>query len=173
MTISDYDHKYEYRDETVRLGVHCSGVAHEPRVRWQVGDWSGEHGYVTLDAPEPVVRLEEGETARLGERVVAELPVPRDIGAELKTACETLGIVVPESARIGTDPMVFPAEIDSFDRLGWEPARNVMWYWRDDQSSPRAYQVEDDELVFRAQEWADKPSSKEALTDDYDLHRPY
>jgi hypothetical protein len=44
-----------------------------------------------------------------------------------------------------------------------------MWYWRDQQSSPRAYQIERGELIFRAQEWADIPCSKNDLIQSYDL----
>ena len=170
MEIDDHDYEYEYMGETVRLGLHCSGVAREPRVHWQVGGQSGEHGYIAPNAPEPVVRLEEGETARLGEYLVAELPVSHDIGEELKAACETLGTIVAESDRIGTDTAAFPTEIAGFERLGWESARNVMWYWRDVPSGPRAYQIERGELVFRAQEWAEESCSKKELIDQYDLN---
>lgn len=36
-----------------------------------------------------------------------------------------------------------------------------------------AYQIDRDELVFRAREWANETSSKEALVDEYDLRQTY
>jgi hypothetical protein len=173
MASSEYDYEYGHLGETIQLGVGCAGVACEPQVRWQVGDRSGEHGYVSFDASKPVVRLEEGETARLGGQVVTELPVSRDIGEALQDAYETLGTIVPERDRIGTDPAVFPPEIADFERLGWESARNVMWYWRDDRASPRAYQIERGELVFRTQEWSDDANSQQELIDQYGLDTAY
>lgn len=170
MPATKYSYEYAYAGETIRLGVSCSGVEREPRVYWQVGERNGEHGYVHLDTPEPVIRLEAGETVHLGEEMAAELPVSRDIAEALKEACETLGTVVSESGQIGTDPGDFPSEIAGFERVGWEFDRNVMWYWQDKQNDARAYQIERDELVFRAQEWADTTlSSKQELIDRYDL----
>jgi len=82
-----------------------------------------------------------------------------------------LGTVRDEevSAYAGMRPTAFPSIIEEFERIGWEPERDVMWYWRDQQSSPRAYQIERGELIFRAQEWADIPCSKNDLIQSYDL----
>lgn len=160
MTVPEYSHEYVHAGETVRLGVHCAGVAREPRMRWQVGDRRGERGHVDLDRPEPVVRLEADETVRLDGKAMSAIFVPRGIADELHAACEKLGTVVAESNRIAADPAAFPAAIDGFERVGWEPARYVMWYWRDERSPPRAYQIERGELVFRAQEWVEPSSSK-------------
>jgi hypothetical protein len=164
-----YTHEYEHAGETVRVGVHCDGTAHEPRVRWQIGDRTGEHGYVHLDRREPAIRLEEGETVRFQDRSVSEIPVPRSIGNALAERVEEWGSIVVGSERLTTDPTSFPAEIDGFQRVGWEDRRSVMWYWRDGQSTPRAYQIVNQQLVFRAQEWADPTVSKHALVDRYEL----
>lgn len=160
---------HEYGEKTVRVGVHCDGAAHEPRVRWQVGDRSGESGYVHLDTQKPVIRLEEGETVRLQDRSVAEIPVPRTVGKALDDQIEGLGTITVENERLATDPTSFPSDIDGFQRIGWEDGRSVMWYWRDSRSTPRAYQIVNHQLVFRAQEWADPAVSKHVLVDRYKL----
>jgi hypothetical protein len=161
--------EYEHAGETVRVAVHCEGVAHEPRVRWQVGDYTGTHGYVHLDTQKPVIRLEDGETALLQDRSVSEILVPRDIGETLNNQIEELGTIGDKTEHLATDPTSFPSEIDGFQRIGWEDQRNVMWYWRDERSTPRAYQIVDGKLVFRAQEWADPAASKRELIDRYEL----
>ena len=169
MTAKDrYSHTYEHGGETVRVGVHCSGPTREPRVRWQVGDQRGDRGYVRLSDDEPVIRLEDGETAHLDDGIVSTIPVPQHIGETLNAACEKQGTVTT-GTKIGTDPSAFPTEIAGFDRLGWEADRHVMWYWRDARSSPRAYQLEDGQLVFRAQEWANGEMSNQELIDQYGL----
>jgi hypothetical protein len=163
------EYEYEHAGKTVQVAVDCEGVAHEPRVRWQIGDCTGTHGYVHLDTRKPVLRLEEGETARFQSRSVSEIPIPRDIGEALNNQVEELGTVTDENAILVTDPTSFPSEIDGFQRVGWEDRRNVMWYWRDGRSTPRAYQIVDGKLVFRAQEWADPAASKRAVIDRYEL----
>jgi len=172
MATVEHDHEYTHAGEKVRLGVHRRGVAREPRVRWRVGEQRGERGYVHRNAPEPVIRLEAGETIRLGERLVAAIPVPHEVADELAAACEALGTVVAAGDRIGDDPAAFPAAIDGFERVGWEPARNVMWYWRDERTAPRAYQIERGDLVFRAREWAEESCSRAGLIERYDLDVP-
>jgi hypothetical protein len=163
--------EYEYEDTgaTIKVRVHPAGATREPRVRWQVGDQRGDCGYVHYETADPVLRLEEGETAHLAGQLVSAIPVPREIGEALETEYEELGTVVPEGNRITADPTAFPAEIAGFDRVGWENERNVMWYCRGDRSSPRAYQIECGKLVFRAQEWANGPMSKQELINHYDL----
>jgi hypothetical protein len=163
------EYEYKHAGETVRVAVHCEGVVHEPRVRWQVGDCTGTHGYVHLDTQTPVIRLEEGETVRLQDRSVSEIPVPGSIGEALNSQVEELGTVGGKNEHLATDPTSFPSEIDGFQRIGWEDRRNVMWYWRDGRSTPRAYQIVDGKLVFRAQEWADPAASKRVVIDRYDL----
>lgn len=169
MVTDDYDHEYECAGETVRVAVHCGNTPYEPRIRWQVRDHNGERGYVQLDREEPVVRLEEGEIVRFQGQLVSEIPVPRSIGKALDDEVVERGTIAIEDKRLTTDPAAFPREIDGYHRCGWEEERSVMWYWRDEQPIPRAYQIESDELVFRAQEWADPVTSKRALVDRYDL----
>ena len=169
ITDSTYEYEHSYLRKTVRLGVTCSGIAREPCICWQVGERSGERGYIRLDSSESVLHLEEDETARLDGQLVSEIPVPRETGKELKHAVEKLGSVVSDSNRITVDPSAFPPEVGEFERLGWEAERNVMWYWRDERSPPRAYQIERGELVFRAQEWADESCLKKELVQRHDL----
>ena len=170
MTSTEYSHEYNHAEETIRLGVHCNGPTREPRIRWQISNQSGEHGYIRLDGTNSVVRLEGGETAHLDGRQTSSIPAPQEVAEELNTAVKKLGTVVADSNRISADPTAFPSIIEEFERIGWEPERDVMWYWRDQQSSPRAYQIERGELIFRAQEWADKPCSKKELIQNYDLN---
>jgi hypothetical protein len=167
MATDAYDYEYEHAGETVQVAVHCSGATHEPRIRWQVGDYSGEHGYIHLDRRESILRLEEREMIRFQDQLVSKLPVPRSIGKALDDLVVKLGTVTVEDSV--TDPTAFPPEIDGFHRVGWENQRNVMWYWREEQSTPRAYQIENGELVFRAQEWADPVTSKRVLIDNYNI----
>lgn len=162
-------YEYEHAGEIVRVAVHCEGVVHEPRVRWQVGDCTGIHGYVHLDTQTSVIRLEEEGTVRLQDRSVSEIQVPRRIGEALNNQIEELGTVKSENEQLVTDPTSFPSDIDGFQRIGWEDQRNVMWYWRDERSTPRAYQIVDGNLVFRAQEWVDPAVSKRALIDRYEI----
>ena len=164
-----YTHEYEYAGETIQVGVHCDDVVHEPRVRWQVGDRSGDRGYIHLDEQKSVIRIEEGETVLLQDRLVSEIPVPRTIGKAFDDQIEELGIIAVENERLATDPTSFPSEIDGFHQVGWEDQRSVMWYWRDSRSTPRAYQIVNHQLVFRAQEWADPAVSKHELVDRYEL----
>jgi hypothetical protein len=165
-------YEYEHGGTTVRAAVHCAGVVREPMVQWQVDDHGGDHGYVQLDAEVPVIRLEEGEIARLDGEMVSAIPVPRDIGEALKCSYEELGTVVPDDDEIGSDPEAFPVEVASFDLVGWEAGRNVMWYGREDRHSPRAYQIESGGLVFRAQEWVDGLMSKQDLIEKFGLVEP-
>jgi hypothetical protein len=116
-----------------------------------------------------VVRLENGETAQLAGQSVSAIPVPREIGEQLADECERRGRVVPGGDQITTDPSAFPAEIAGFDRVGWEADRSVMWYSSGDRTTPRAYQIEGGELVFRAQEWANGRISEQELIDRYEL----
>lgn len=167
MTQSGYE--YDYGGETIQVAVHCGGDAREPRVRWQIGDQRGDYGYVSLQSAEPVVRLERGETVRFEGQEVSGIPIPQEIGQKLRAEYEEQGTVVVRGDRIATDPAGFPAEIAGFDRVGWESDRNVMWYSRERQSSPRAYQIEHGELVFRAQEWVGERLSDQELIDRYDL----
>lgn len=168
-----YDYAYEHRGATVRVGVRRGGRTREPRVRWCVDDRCGERGYVDFGDAGPKLRLEGGETARVAGRRVSELPVPGELGAVLEDAREELGTVVAESARIEADPAAFPTAVGGFERAGWEAARNVMWYWRDGRSAPRAYQIERGELVFRAEEWIEGTDSKAELVEGYGLEAAF
>ena len=170
MTATEYSHEYNHAGETIRLGVHYSGPAREPQIRWQIGNQTGKHGYMRLRSQESTMYLEEDETAHLNNQETSDIPVPQEIAEELDAAVKKLGTVVADSNRISADPTAFPSIIEEFERIGWEPRRDVMWYWRDQQSSPRAYQIERGELIFRAQEWADKPCSKKELIQSYDLN---
>ena len=95
--------------------------------------------------------------------------MPREIGKQLADECERRGRVVPDGDQITTEPSALPAETAGFDRVGWEADRSVMWYSSGDRTTPRAYQIEGGELVFRAQEWADGRISKQELIDRYGL----
>jgi len=169
MTAATDEYQYEHAGEAIQVAVHCGEVTREPRVRWQIDNQCGDYGYVNLDTVQPLIRLEEGETVDLAGRLVSAIPVPREIGETLERECQELGTVAPERNWICPDPTAFPPEIAGFDRVGWENERNVMWYCRGDRSSPRAYQIECGKLVFRAQEWANGPMSKQELINHYDL----
>jgi hypothetical protein len=169
MNSSTDDYWYEHAGATIRVAVHCGGASREPRIRWQVGDQDGEYGYVRLTTSKPVVRLENGETVQLAGQSVSAIPVPREIGEQLADECERRGRVVPGGDQITTDPSAFPVEIAGFDRVGWEANRSVMWYSSGDRTTPRAYQIEGGELVFRAQEWANGRISEQELIDRYGL----
>ena len=152
MTSSTDDYEYEHAGTTIRAAVHYGGASREPRIRWQVGDQNGEYGYVRLTTSKPVIGLENGETVQLAGQSVSAIPVPREIGEQLADECERRGRVVPGGDQLTTEPSAFPAEIAGFDRVGWEADRSVMWYSSGDRTTPRAYQIEGGELVFRAQE---------------------
>ena len=167
MTTAGYE--YDYGGTTIRVAVHCGGDSREPRVQWEVSDRCGKYGYVDLRNGESTIRLERGETVRLAGEDRSAIPVPREIAEKLHTECEDRGTIVVKDDRVATDPAAFPSEIAGFDRVGWEADRNVMWYARDGLSTPRAYQIEDGELVFRAQAWAADRMSKQQLSDRCDL----
>jgi len=160
-----------YTGTPVQLTVSCDNAAREPRVRWQTDDESGDHGGIRFRGSDAVLQLAEGESVPINGEQRASLPIPQDIAESVQAERERLETVVTDAdAPIGTDPSTFPKEIAGFERVGWEAERNVMWYLSDGWPEPRAYQIENGNLVFRAQEWDDLDSpSKADLVENHDL----
>lgn len=171
MTETHSTHEYAHTGTPVQLTVSYDNDAREPRVYWQAANESGDHGGIQFRGSDAVLQLAEGDSVPIGGEQRASLPIPRDIAESVQAERERLETVVTDDdAPIETDPSEFPSEIAGFERAGWEADRNVMWYLRDDWPEPRAYQIENGDLVFRAQEWVDLDNpSKADLIGDTDL----
>jgi len=173
MAMDEIDSIYEYthRGVPITLSVSYENEAREPRVRWQVGTESGDRGRVQFRDGDPVLQLDDGDTVPVDGERRSLMPVPEEIAEAVRAERERLEtITAGDDESICTDPSAFPKEIAGFERVGWETERHVMWYLSDDWSEPRAYQIENGNLVFRAQEWADLDDpSKDDIVDDRDL----
>ncbi|WP_255171259.1 hypothetical protein [Natrononativus amylolyticus] len=135
--------------------------------------------YITLEVADPQLvfgRLGD-EYVIIGDEKRNSVPLPAELASELRDQLTHLGRV-SESDSVSDDPAAFPSLIRDPDLpvypvewevLGWDESTKTMWYelsnfplaseqwaieWEEQKAqSPRAYQIEDGDLLLRKHYW--------------------
>lgn len=137
--------------------------------------------YVTDEVAEPQLVFGRFETERptFGDETRDSISLPEDLATDLRDRLEQLGRI-SDPDRVSDDPTAFPETINDPDLplkpaewavIGWDKTTNIMWYelanfpstsegwaieWEEEQAqSPRAYQIEDGDLILRKHYWLD------------------
>ena len=147
---------------------------------------------MTIEVVEPTLvfgRFEDGQLM-LPDEVYDSITLPERIGGALRDELEALG-TIRRGDSISDDPSAFPESITDpglpyepaeWKRLGWNREDRIMWYqltnypkpgspeW-DYQvvESPRPYQIDDGDLIWRKFHIVGTTGSPEELMDELEL----
>ena len=150
--------------------------------------------FLTMEVSEPTLVFGRFGDARptIFDMARDSLPVPDRVGAALRDELEALGSCrISES--VSSNPSDFPPVISDpglplepakWSRVGWDPDQQIMWYkltnwpdlgtveWEHEAvTSPRPYQIENGNLVWRKHHIIGARGSAEDLVEELGLER--